>query len=148
MRLLPLLLSLVFPLCGTEGIDGMPAPPPMDIAHIERPSTPNTFLAAPADFTPKPDAVTDFHGDPDQLYAAVKRVALAQDRVYLHVAYDDRRQVHFVARSANANFPDLITAQITPDGNLILYSRSIYGHGDMGVNQTRVHAWLAALAAR
>lgn len=145
MRLLPMLLGLVFPACGAEGIDGLPVPPPMDMAHIERPATPNTFLAAPAGFTPAPDRVTLFKAPPEALYAAVKRVALAQERVFLQAEYAEARQIHFVARSAMANYPDLIAAQVTPEGGLILWSRSVYGRKDFGVNEARVTAWIAAI---
>ena len=43
----------------------------------------------------------------------------------------------------------LVTAQVTAAGpeasTLVLYSRSVYGHSDLGVNRARVTAWLAAL---
>ncbi len=145
MRLLPMLLGLVFPACGGEGIEGLPVPPPMDMAHIERPATPNTYLAAPAGFTPTPDRITAFKAPPDTLYAAVKRVAMAQERLFLHAEFADIRQIHFVARSAMANYPDLIAAEVTPEGGLILWSRSVYGRKDFGVNEARVTAWLAAI---
>ena len=82
---------------------------------------------------------------PQQLYAAVRRVALAQPRSFAHIAYDDRLQAHFVARSAVFNFPDLIAVQVTPESDLILWSRSVYGESDLGVNRKRLLAWLAAL---
>ena len=61
-------------------------------------------------------------------------------------------QVHYVARSAVFNFPDLIMAQVQKDGadgsRLILYSRSVYGESDLGVNRKRVETWLAALQTK
>lgn len=147
-RLLPLLLALLLPACSGHGAQGIPVPPPMDMAHLQRPGTPNTALAAPAGFAPKPDIVTlRYSVPPAALYAAIKRVALAQPRTYLLVAYDDRMQAHFVARSAVFNFPDLITVQVGADSTLILWSRSVYGQSDFGVNRKRVAAWLAALDA-
>jgi uncharacterized protein (DUF1499 family) len=74
-------------------------------------------------------------------------VALAQPRTTLHAAFDDRLQAHFVARSALLNFPDLIAVQVTPDSGLILWSRSLYGRSDFGVNRARLETWLAALEA-
>ncbi len=57
-----------------------------------------------------------------------------------------------MVRSAVFNFPDLVTAQVDPApadmASLVLYSRSVYGHGDLGVNRARVDAWLAALRCR
>ena len=148
MRLLALLLGLALPACSGSGAEGVSIPPPMDMSALVRPGTSNTALAAPAGFRPEPDIVTRRYGvPPRQLYDAVRRVALAQPRTYAHVAYDDRLQAHFVARSAVFNFPDLIAVQVTPDSGLILWSRSVYGESDLGVNRKRLQAWLAALDA-
>jgi hypothetical protein len=148
MRLLALLLGLVLPGCSGKGPEGLPVPPPMDMAAIVRPSSSNTALAAPEGFRPPPDIVTRrYDVPPDQLYEAIRRVALAQPRTWLQVAYDDRLQAHFVARSAVFNFPDLIAVQVNPDRTLVLWSRSVYGEGDFGVNRKRLQAWLAALDA-
>jgi len=63
--------------------------------------------------------------------------------------YVAQLQAHFVARSALLNFPDLITAQVAeagPDAStLVLYSRSVYGYSDLGVNRKRLNTWLAAI---
>ena len=147
-RLVPALVGLLLSACSGHGPDGLPVPPPMDFSHIERPGTPNTALAAPAGFVPAPDIVTRHYDVPaDRLYAAVKRVAMEQPRTYLQIAYDDRRQAHFVARSAVFNFPDLIAFQVADDGTLILWSRSVYGKSDIGVNRRRLAAWLSVLDA-
>jgi len=147
-RLIPIAMGLLLTGCSGHGAAGLPVPPPMDFAHLVRPSTPNTALAAPAGFSPTPDIVTRrYDVSPDVLYAALKRVALAQPRTYLHVAYDDRREAHFVARSQLMNFPDLIAAHIAPDSTLVLWSRSVYGQSDLGVNRRRLTVWLAALDA-
>jgi uncharacterized protein (DUF1499 family) len=49
------------------------------------------------------------------------------------------------------NFPDLVTVQVSPappDGaTLVIWSRSVYGESDLGVNRKRVVAWLSALDA-
>jgi uncharacterized protein (DUF1499 family) len=54
-----------------------------------------------------------------------------------------------VVRSAVFNFPDLVTAQAMPHNPtgsaLLLYSRSVYGYGDFGVNRQRLTVWLASL---
>ena len=147
-RALPMVLGLLLSGCSGHGAEGLPVPPPMDFSHLVRPSTPNSALAAPEGFSPTPDLVTRRYDlAPAALYATLKRVALAQPRTYLHVAYDDRLEVHFVARSRVLNFPDLIAAHITPDGSLVLLSRSVYGQSDFGVNRARLTAWLAALDA-
>jgi uncharacterized protein (DUF1499 family) len=144
------LLGLFLPACGAIGAHGLPVPPPLDVAHISRPASPNTALAAPAGFQPAPDIVTPAYPLPaTRLYADVRAVAALQPRTYLSAAYPDRLQADWVVRSAAFNFPDLVTAQVTPDGadaaTLVLYSRSVYGYSDLGVNRRRVTAWLAAL---
>ena len=76
----------------------------------------------------------------------------AQPRTFLAVEYPAERQVHFAARSAVFNFPDLIAAQVNEAGAdqsmLVLYSRSVYGYSDLGVNRRRLDDWLVALRAR
>jgi uncharacterized protein (DUF1499 family) len=146
MRVLPLLISLALPGCRGHGAEGLPLPSPMDMSALQRPRTPNTALAAPAGFIPEPDLVTPkYDVPPERLYAAIRAVALAQPRTYLQIAFDDRMQADFVARSLVWNFPDLITVQVRPDSTLILWSRSVYGESDLGVNKKRLRAWLAAL---
>ena len=82
----------------------------------------------------------------------VSTVAATQNLTFAAAAYPDRLQAHWVARSAVFNFPDLITAQVAAHGpdasTLVLYSRSVYGRSDLGVNRHRLDAWLAALNAR
>ena len=148
MRLLPALIGLLMPACASEGVSGLPVPPPMQLAGLQRPASPNTALAAPAGFLPTPDIVTRTYAvPPDRLYAAIRGVAEAQPRTFLAATYNDRRQVHYVVRSAVLNFPDLVTAEVDADSTLILWSRSVYGESDLGVNAKRLTAWLAALDA-
>ncbi len=149
MTALAWLLGLLLPACGAPGAHGLPVPPPLDVAQLTRPASPNTALAAPAAFRPAPDVVTPtYHVPAARLYAAIQAVAAAQPRTYPSAAYPDLLQADWVARSAVFNFPDMVTAQAQPDGadaTLVLYSRSVYGYGDLGANRRRVEAWLAAL---
>ncbi|HEY4042585.1 MAG TPA: DUF1499 domain-containing protein [Rhodopila sp.] len=147
------LIGLIFPACGFAAADGLPTPPPTDPSQIVRPASPNTALAAPEGFRPPPDIVTPSYPLPaDRLFALVQAIATDQPRTYLAALYADRLQADYVARSAVFNFPDLIVAQVTeatPDTSaLILYSRSVYGHSDLGVNRKRVESWLGALRAK
>ena len=152
------LIGLVFPACAATGAGGLPPPPPMEVARIERPATPNTALAGPAvpgkyaATSAAPDLVTPIYDLPAaRLFAAVHAVAAAQPRTFLAAAYPDRLQDHWVVRSATFNFPDLVTVQVLAQGadasTLVLYSRSVYGRSDLGVNLRRLHTWLAALDA-
>jgi uncharacterized protein (DUF1499 family) len=143
------LSGLALAACGS-GVEGITAPPPIDMTHLERPETPNTALAAPDGFKPTPDIVTPIYNRrADDLYAAVIEVARRQARTYLLKRYDDRRQAHFVARIAVFGFPDLIAVQVLEAGadrsRLVIWSRSVYGYSDFGVNRKRVARWLAAI---
>jgi uncharacterized protein (DUF1499 family) len=154
MFLFAWLIGLALPACAATGAGGLPVPPPMDMARIERPASPNTALAGPAvpgkDTATTPDIATPTYDVPaTRLFAAIRAVAAAQPRTFLAADYPDRLQDHWVARSAVFNFPDLVTVQVVAQGEnastLVLYSRSVYGHSDLGVNQRRLHVWLAAL---
>jgi uncharacterized protein (DUF1499 family) len=144
------ILGLILPACAAAGANGLLVPPLLDVAHIERPASPNTALAAPAGWAPTPDIVTPVYPLPaDRLLTAVGRVAAARPRTFPAAAYPEARQLHWVVRSAVFNFPDLVTAQAMPrepaGSTLLLYSRSVYGYGDFGVNRQRLTVWLAAL---
>ena len=150
MAVLPWLISAIFPACGALGASGLPPPPPMDMAAIVRPASPNTALAAPAGFLPAPDiVVAPFMLPPDRLYATIRAVAGAQPLTFPAAAYDDRRQLHYVARTAALNFPDLVAVAVAGPAEgpstLVIYSRSVYGRSDFGANRKRVEVWLAAL---
>jgi uncharacterized protein (DUF1499 family) len=147
------LIGFLMPACATSGAGGLPTPTLLDMSHIQRPPSPNTALAAPAGRSPAPDIVTPvFQVAPARLYDAVIAVAAAQPRTFVAATYPAERQAHFVVRSAWFNFPDLVTAQIGEAGGetstLVLYSRSVYGHSDLGVNRQRLTAWLAAVATK
>lgn len=153
MNPLAWLIGLVLPACGFPAAEGLPTPPPMDVAHLARPSSPNTALAAPAGFAPPPDIITPPYAlPPDALFALVQAVAVTEPRTYQAALYPAQQQVHYVARSAAFNFPDLVMVQVQPadpaGSVLIIYSRSVYGQSDLGVNRKRVKTWLAAIQTK
>jgi len=148
------LLGLILPACGADGAAGLPVPVPMDMTRIERPATPNTFLAGPADMRPAPDTVTEpLPISAAALYEKARVLFARQPRTYIAAEYPERLQVHYVVRSALLNFPDLVTVQVNPAtgadgpdrGTLVIWSRSVYGRSDFGVNRDRTNAWLAAM---
>lgn len=153
MNLLAWLAGLAMPACGFAGAAGVAVPIAMDFSRIERPATPNTALAAPADFRPAPDLTTPVYAVvAPALQTALREVAAAQARVFPLAAYPERGQIFWVARSALFNFPDVIGAEIRAVGpersTLVLYSRSIYGRSDFGANRERLLAWIGALDAK
>jgi uncharacterized protein (DUF1499 family) len=153
MNPLAWLIGLVLPACGFAAADGLPMPALMDVAHVVRPDTPNTALAGPADFAPPPDVVTPpYKVSADALFALVQTIAAGQPRTYQAALFPASLQAHYVARTAVFNFPDLVMVQVRTDGPdrsvLIMYSRSVYGRSDFGVNRKRVETWLAALQTK
>lgn len=144
-----MMLGLILPACGARGPAGLPPAAPLDFASLRRPASPNTALAGPPGLGPAPDiAAQRFDVPPPVLYAALRRVAETEPRVFLLARFDDRLQAAYVARSAFWNFPDLIQVAAVPAGagsRPVIYSRSVYGRYDFGVNRKRVEAWLARL---
>ncbi len=72
-----------------------------------------------------------------------------QPRVKLLKQDETKQQYQYVQRSKWFRFPDLIDVKfVSLDNNqstLYAYSRSIYGHSDLGVNCKRMKHWLAGL---
>jgi uncharacterized protein (DUF1499 family) len=147
------LIGLFLPACGLPAAQGLATPPPMDLREIVRPASPNTALSAPAGFSPSPDRVTpSYPVSADRLFALIREVAASQPRTYQAAVYPDRLQADYVVRSLVFNFPDLVVVQVDRSGAdrsfLIIYSRSVYGRSDFGVNRRRVESWLAVLKAK
>ncbi len=70
------------------------------------------------------------------------------------VAEDEEgQQFDYVQRSARFRFPDIITVRFISvatyhsesQSTLAIYSRSIYGEDDFGVNRERIEGWLKTL---
>ena len=124
---------------------------PVDWARLTRHATPNDALVAPAshnpnarpDWEPKPYALPA-----DELLARLKRVALAE-RDTRELPSDRPRAARFLQLTRLMRFPDTIDAEVLPVGEnqstLALYSRSLIGRKDFGVNGARLTRWLAAL---
>ncbi len=68
-----------------------------------------------------------------------------------HLAEDEEgQQFDYVQRSARFRLPDIITVRfifVSPSrSTLAIYSRSIYGRRDFGVNRKRIDVWLKTLS--
>jgi hypothetical protein len=148
------LIGFLLPACGAEGAAGLPVPMLMDMTKIERPATPNTFLAGPAGMLPAPDAVTEEQNLPAPvLYERVRVLFGAQPSTFVAAEFPVQLQIHYVVRSKLMNYPDLVTVQVNAAGpnrspdrsSLAIWSRSVYGRSDLGVNRDRTMSWLALL---
>ncbi len=84
-----------------------------------------------------------------QLRERWREVLAAQPRVELVAEDEEGLQFDYVQRSARFRFPDIITVRFisvsSSQSTLAIYSRSIYGKSDLGVNRERIEAWLKIL---
>ncbi len=133
-------------------VDEVAAPASGDISELRRPASPNTYLAGPAGFVLGPDLPTRrYDVPPDRLFATVREVIMAQPRTTALAVDLDRLRADYVVRSRIFRFPDVVLVQVLPTadgrGDLVLYSYSLKGHYDFGVNRSRVATVLAALDA-
>jgi uncharacterized protein (DUF1499 family) len=132
-----------------RGTGGLPPPAPVDFAALVLPSSPNVHLAVPPGSTAqRHEAVPLLPVTPERAWDAVRTLGDRFPRVWKMAEWPELRQAQWVARSRLANFPDLVNAAVVelPGGaGLYLYSRSLLGYSDFGVNRRRVAAWRAGL---
>ena len=124
---------------------------PVTWATLQRHHTPNDALVCPAGHCP--DARADrepkiYPVPPDELLARLRRIALSEpDTRELPGAASGAAR--FLQQTRLMRFPDTIDAEILAVGDnqstLALYSRSLIGRKDFGVNRARLQRWLAAL---
>ena len=132
-----------------RGVAGLPEPEPLDFARLELPRSPNACLAAPPGFAAAAQLETPLYPvPPERLFEVLQALAQSYPRTWLLRAWPDRAQAQWVERSAWLGFPDLINAAaVAREGGsgLVIYSRSLVGWSDLGVNRKRVEAWIAGL---
>lgn len=127
-----------------EHVDPLAAAPP---------DRPNWALALPAGLDAAAAATIEtpvYAGDPVALLNIFDDAVLALPRVR-RVA-DEPLAKTYVQRSALIGYPDYVSVRAVALGpgraSLAIYSRSVYGYSDWGVNAARVGRWLALLDAR
>lgn len=121
----------------------------VDPATSERPGAPNDYLVAPENAAAAPDRIAQVHAlPPEELLSRFDAVAMNAPRTRRIAGSPDGRWTTYVQRSRVFGFPDYVSVRAVdvPGGSsLIVWSRSRFGYGDFGVNQTRVEDWLAGL---
>lgn len=122
----------------------------IDFAALTRPRTPNTFLMAPEGLcrqakADKPSPV--YPVSAAKLRQTFLSAVIAQPRLSHTLADEAELYDDFVVRSAVFGFPDQVSVKFLDvkggKSTLALYSRSVYGRSDLGVNRARALAWLA-----
>ncbi len=126
----------------------------VDWAALTRHATPNDALVCPAAYchNAKPDWEPKIYRmAPDELLARLKVVALAEPGTSeLFDASDRESAARFLQRTRLMRFPDTIDMEVLradAGSTLAIYSRSLLGRKDFGVNNARVARWLKALEA-
>ncbi|HET6158048.1 MAG TPA: DUF1499 domain-containing protein [Dongiaceae bacterium] len=128
--------------------------PTVDFAALQRGPAPNQYLLCPPGLcTAETDGAAPVFDVPvDQLQVAWDEMLAAEPRVQVLRRELTNMQVDYVQRSRLLHFPDIITVRFIPvddaHATLAIYSRSLYGKGDFGVNRARIEDWLAKLKAR
>jgi len=134
-----------------RGPRGLPAPQPVEFPALRLPTSPNAHLAAPPGATnERHETVPLLPVSADAAWGVLRGLGDGMERVWKTAEWPELRQAQWVARTRWANFPDIVAGQVVemPGGaGLFLYSRSLIGHSDFGVNARRIAAWRAAFDA-
>ncbi len=124
----------------------------MEFRTLVLPRSPNTCLAAPAGAHPAAHLATPpLPVGAAAAWPVLRRLGQRFPRTFPLAEWPERRQAQWVERSAGVGFPDVIAAELAEGrggaAELFLYSRSLFGWSDFGVNRRRVQAWIQALDA-
>lgn len=127
--------------------------PDIDFKTLERRDTPNQYLMCTNQLCNAyiDDLPPIYGATVEETRAAWEKILSGEPRVKELRRNADATQIDYVQRSAFWRFPDLITIRFIPIGEnkttIAIYSRSIYGQGDFGVNRARIRDWVARLNA-
>lgn len=118
---------------------------PVDFATLAVPDSPNRYLVCPPGLCARADAAAPVHPVPaDRLRAAWTAVL---NRHAARRLSETGEQIDVEVRTPWLRFPDLVTIRIVPQGPdrsaAAVYSRSLYGHSDLGTNAARIRTWQA-----
>ncbi len=127
--------------------------PDIDFKTLERRDTPNQYLMCANQLCRAyiDDLPPIYGATVDETRAAWEEMLSREPRVKeLHRDLQGT-QIDYVQRSAFWRFPDIITIRFIAIGEkkttIAIYSRSVYGQGDFGINKARIRAWVAKLNA-
>jgi uncharacterized protein (DUF1499 family) len=127
---------------------------PVDFAQLRLKSSPNQYLVCPeGDCSGQAHAVApDFSVSVDRLQAAWFAVVESQPSTEIIGRNDAARQFDIETLTPLIGYPDTVTVRFielaSDRSTLMIYSRSHYGHSDLGANQKRIDRWLAEVTAQ
>jgi len=125
----------------------------IDPLTAERPATPSTYLVAPQSMAEaRVDLEAPIYAAPAAVMAnAFNDYVITQPNALYLAGEVDQLWLTYVQRTPVLRMPDYISVKFIDleDGQstIAIYSRSRFGHGDMGVNKARVSAWLQSLSS-
>lgn len=121
--------------------------------NITRRATGNDALACPAGrcgATPADFESPTYAMPASVLVSRIRAVALAEPRTVDLSTLPEELRADFQQASAMLRFPDIVNVQVfalgPSESTLAIWSRSVVGRKDFGVNRTRVQRWLQALS--
>lgn len=126
-------------------------PAPVDFKTLALPASPNKYLAAPEGFSSaKADEVSPtFQISATALKEKFSQGLAAEPRIEKLADSADGLQMDFVQRTPTIHWPDIVTVRFIPltdsTSTVAIYSHSVYGYGDGGVNKARVKHLLSLL---
>lgn len=125
----------------------------LDFETLQRPSTPNHWLAAPSNASPDLEAnvaAPVIMQPAAALARAWKAIVESSARTKLLGMSADGLQIEAEQRSRVFGFVDRISFLAVPiddkTATFFAYSRSQVGYWDGGVNRTRLNRWIGALS--
>lgn len=125
--------------------------PVVDFATLERRDTPNQYLMCTNQLCSAyiDDLPPLYAASVAEVRAAWEALLAGEPRVRELRRDLQATQIDYVQRSRILRFPDLITIRFIAVGErrttIAIYSRSIYGQGDFGVNRERIRGWVGKL---
>lgn len=127
---------------------------PIDFATLTLKDSPNQYLVCPEDLcNGRQHRVSPVFQMPAEELAGLWFEILETKLRTTQMSVDngDVNQVDYVQRTELMQYPDWITVRFIDLGGrrstLAIYSRSVYGYSDRGVNKARIDAWLGELDA-
>ncbi len=157
-----LALLVVILICGAIGLtvykirtaEHDPAIWHLDPLTAESELTPNHFRLAPKAMT---ELEVDreapvLKGNIQEIAQAFDTFVLSQKDTIRLAGSVDQLWLTYVQRTPRLKIPDYISVKFIPlelpgKATVAIFSRSRYGNGDMGVNESRVTAWVSSLDA-
>ncbi|WP_224814495.1 DUF1499 domain-containing protein [Hasllibacter sp. MH4015] len=144
MRIVLYILIALVLLAVAAAIYVRVAPLDVEALHVDPstatpPSSPNYALMAGT-------GGSYIDADPVEVASRLHAAAEADDATVLAGSHLEGH-VTYVVRSRLMGFPDVISVRFSPEGEgtqVDIFSRSIYGYSDMGVNTARAQRWMQA----